>query len=617
MHHYVAFLWQATDPQASRAALTFTARLENSAGDWQLAFVDTGMAVYTRPPVERAMRTYRLQGTHGIIFGRLFSNTGMAAPLTVPVSESHRMATSAGKHLLDNYWGNYVAILNSRMDHKHYVIRDCSGRLPCYYTIQDGVNICFSYAGDIVPLACRFTLNDQYLARSITCHPLHLRETALHQVKEVLAGDCMMVSEAQTDHYPLWSPYVISDGPVIDDYDTALRGLRQTTERCLHLWAELYDRILLSLSGGLDSAIVLGCLKRRGLADRVICVTRFTDGCSGDDERSYARAAARMAGTQLIELPRPHDGSSFFDAIHGLPLQPKPDVSHLVRILSFQSSNLLAEKYDCSTIWTGQGGDQLFLQVAHPYGAVDYVMRHLSVRRSAAAVYDSAVLSGTSIWSVISKVLRCGVARRQALPETERTPDMTFVTPLVSSQLSARIHTPSLDQSDQMPPGKRIQIESIVDLVNRHRPLVACEAPYEQHPLVSQPLIEMALRIPTYHLQRGGQARALARAAFADCVPPSILAREDKGDTTSQIRSLLRGSAHLLAETMVDGLLVQRGILRRKPLERIFKELDTYRTADIFPLLSCIAAEIWARRWSDTITDTGPSDHRAIPGYAR
>jgi hypothetical protein len=46
---------------------------------------------------------------------------------------------------------------------------------------------------------------------------------------------------------------------------------------------------------------------------------------------------------------------------------------------------------------------------------------------------------------------------------------------------------------------------------------------------------------------------------------------------------------------LLDGLLVSRGILERAALERVLLSHDTFRINQLFPLLSCIAAEMWAR----------------------
>jgi asparagine synthase (glutamine-hydrolysing) len=58
-------------------------------------------------------------------------------------------------------------------------------------------------------------------------------------------------------------------------------------------------------------------------------------------------------------------------------------------------------------------------------------------------------------------------------------------------------------------------------------------------PLVSQPLIELCLAIPTWFWCADGQNRAIARKAFAGDLPPPTLARRSRGTSESFILQAL------------------------------------------------------------------------------
>ena len=60
--------------------------------------------------------------------------------------------------------------------------------------------------------------------------------------------------------------------------------------------------MLLGLSGGFDSAVVLGCLSHSPARPRITCLNQFA-AASHEDEREYARAAAVRAGVTLLEVP--------------------------------------------------------------------------------------------------------------------------------------------------------------------------------------------------------------------------------------------------------------------------------------------------------------------------
>lgn len=598
MHHYIALMWSPTDSEQLLKVSRIFLALGSPTAQWTRLVNTSSLAIYSGQPVDGAMRTYLLPNSGGAVFGRLFpapSGNEVKAPLSL--ADARQIIASQGRYLLTHFWGNYVAVFSDHASGRSYVVRDCSGRIPCYYVTHHGIRIFFSSLPDLAPLGLKFTISDQYLVRMILRHPLHVRDTALNEVQEVLPGECVAISGEAIQQYPMWTPqdFVLTD--TIDDYSQALSRLRRSTENVIASWASLYDRILLYLSGGLDSAIVLGCLNALGMAEKVVCINHFTAE-TRDDERDYARAAAKMSSVTLNELPRRvPDGRNFLESIQSIPLQPKPDVPHVARILIIDEVNGIAQDSGCNSVWTGQGGDHIFFQAAHQFGAADYLLQRGLTPHFPAAIYDSALLDRNSIWTVLWTSLRYRfhLGTDVAIPDEFEADGTEFLT---ASRVAAQTDItcgPWTDVLHRLPPGKRLQTRELGDLLNRHKPLVGVESPFEQHPLISQPLLETSLRIPTYQLQRGGRQRSMARRAFSEYVPTCILEREDKGDTDDYIRSLLRGTAPFLRGILLDGILVSRGILDRSALERVLFLHDTYKMSQTFPLLCCIAAEIWAR----------------------
>jgi len=145
--------------------------------------------------------------------------------------------------------------------------------------------------------------------------------------------------------------------------------------------------------------------------------------------------------------------------------------------------------------------------------------------------------------------------------------------------------------------GKRRVALLLAGLLNRHRALPGIRDIEDFHPLLSQPLIETALRIPLPLLLSGGQTRGLARRAFADYAPAAILNRELKGQTSSYTLSLLRDASDFIAQLLLDGLLVQHRIVRRNALADVLQNDFPIAADSFFPLFACVAAEIWMRSW--------------------
>jgi asparagine synthase (glutamine-hydrolysing) len=595
---YLALVWQKENDLAVRQAARVRCLLDRATNASKSVISAPGLSVYAGAPPGFRFATYALPGDAGVIVGQLFTSEPpyrLLKDSDLTVSES-REATR--KWLLKDHWGDYVAIIRSRGGDECEVLRSCSGQVPCFYTAFDSLHIFFSDIRDLECLNFRFTLNDRYLTAFIARPPLHVRATGLNEVREVLAGEGAIVSAAGLAHSAIWNPRVIVNTDVIDTYEQAKSRLVAITEGVISAWASLSRRILLTLSGGLDSAIVLGCLHKMGFAERVVCVTHFTDSTAGD-ERLYARSAAHMARVPLLEIPRISDGRTFVEKLSAIPADPKPAISKMSRMLAIGELNRIAEEFACDSVWTGEGGDHLFLQDHHPYSAADYLVAHTFSVRFPSIVHDSALLSRDSVWSVLSRALYYKLHPGASPPATFGGAGHRFLLqPMDSDWADGSSAYPWREGKERVVPGKQLQLDPLSDLLNRHKPLLGLEIPVEHHPLVSQPLIEASLQIPTYHLLRGGRQRAMARDAFSDRVPVCILKREDKGNILDQDRAILRESAPFLRERLLDGVLASRGILNRAALEQFFLHQETFTLDELFPLFACIAAENWAQHWA-------------------
>ncbi len=122
--------------------------------------------------------------------------------------------------------------------------------------------------------------------------------------------------------------------------------------------------------------------------------------------------------------------------------------------------------------------------------------------------------------------------------------------------------------------------------------------PERTMPLLSQPLVELCLRIPTYLLIESGRDRALARRAFTGDLPAEIVRRQAKGRADQHVRNILDGNLEFVREFLLDGVLVGRGLLNRAGLE-------LYLTRDRSPadfqyseiLQEHVCTEAWLRTW--------------------
>jgi asparagine synthase (glutamine-hydrolysing) len=602
LHHYVGLVWDLDDSEAVHAAGLFASRLAQMS-DWTCRLNTPGLTVFVRRLTRYESNDYVLPGDTGIVLGRLFpSNLETWTPTwkaTISEGEANRFAATAGKQLVEDYWGGYIAFLTDQSHRRCHVIRDCSGKMPCYNTKANGVEVVFADVEDLCGLGLpSLTINWRYVAAFIYASQLQIRETGINEVTEILAGDCLTVCREYRNQLTVWDPNKICADNVLEDAEEAANRMLLTTQQCISAWASTYTNILHSLSGGFDSAVVLGCLSRAPSRPSITCVNRFSDEVGGD-ERKFARIAAAQAGVRLIERSWDAGESPIDDRLLTVPRSVKPDVVGIFGLLDLETRNDVAGQVGADTYWTGEGGDHIFWQMKSPLGVADYIYRHGVGCNLGWIVRDAARLAKVSYWSALRtgfELARAGVLWREK-GELEGGGGILSAGALTEQAVDYISHPWSIP-SESVPKGKQCQIRFLAEAVNRERPLSALEYAEAHHPLTSQPLMELCLRIPLYLLTKGGRQRGLARTAFEGIVCPEIIERETKGTTTMHTLGLLRNNQAYIAALMLDGLLVRRGILSRGVLEQLVLHTRPIRVEQIFPLLSSIAAEVWARRWS-------------------
>ena len=245
-------------------------------------------------------------------------------------------------------------------------------------------------------------------------------------------------------------------------------------------------------------------------------------------------------------------------------------------------------------MWTGQGGDHIFLQTTDFASAGDYLTTCGLRPGFIAAVRDAAHLSRQPYWFVLRSACKSGRASGPSPNKLARV--AYFVDPaMLPGAADEYVLHPWAGDAEDLPNGKQKQILFLAEVMNRHRPIPRLERAPQHHPLLSQPLMEVCLQIPMYLLVRGGRERALAREAFADRLPPEIIRRRDKGAVVAHTTELLRQSEEFIRELLLDGVLAGARIIVPSQLEPYIVQGQPFREEHFLPLLACIAAEVWAR----------------------
>jgi asparagine synthase (glutamine-hydrolysing) len=461
---------------------------------------------------------------------------------------------------------------------------------------------------DLAPLKLpAFTANWHYLAAFIYSSQLQIRECAYKEIKEVLSGDCLVMSGLAVRQSVIWDPRDICRQRQIVRYDEAVTELREVAQTCIDAWAAIYNPVLHSLSGGFDSAVVLGCLSHSSSKPRITCVNQYARE-HDEDERRYARLAADRAQVRLVELDMASVTNCFDTRLLAAPRMPKPSGLILSRLLEIQTINQLAAGIGSRTLWTGQGGDHIFLQTTAMTSAGDYLATRGCGRGLVAAIRDAALLSRQPYWAVLKAACAAAFKRGGRGSSPSRAPARTsfFLDPAaLPERVDEYVAHPWASPATDVPGGKQAQIRVLSEVLNRHRPLPGLELAPQHHPLLSQPLMEMCLQIPTYLLVEGGRERALAREAFADRIPTEIIQRRDKGSVIGHAIEMIRRGETFIRELLLNGVLAEAGIIRPDELEP-YLDGSPFDEDVFLPFVACLAAEVWTRT-SLQITAVAPT----------
>jgi asparagine synthase (glutamine-hydrolysing) len=603
MYRFAAFSWNSKDLAKAAVAQRLTRILLSTSTDWQRALETPGLIVFHAPQPRGACHAYILKRHAGVVLGRLFDDNlvedCVPSDPTFDDKETDLLIDSRGRRLVEHYWGHYVAFLRTSNGDARFIIRDPTGGLLCFLTNAAGIDVILSDMEDFVRLKlAHFSVDWDHLAAFFLHSRLITSTTGFREVSQLHAGECAAIrDDAETTRMTrsfYWSPADVYQADTIEDPDEARAALRGVIRHCVEAWSSCYDSIVHRLSGGLDSSIVAACLANASVHSNVLCFHFFTETPEGD-ERSYARAAAQRAGYEIVErMVRASEGT--LESQLNPARLATPAAQGFLPASELLKQRLVTERR-AGAVFSGQGGDHLFQQGRTKLIAAEYAHRHGIRPQLLTVVKDASRFTNESIWSVFGAVVGYGLLGRSF------DPYMIFEAPAIltdEARASISPHAyrhPWVENAGRLPASKIQQVFFVVDCQTFY--LQFCPNAEQIHPLISQPIIEHCLRIPTYVLAHRGRARGLVREAFEADVPAKIINRQSKGGTTGYFNRLLIENASFLRTFLLDGVLASEGLLDRHELEKQLSQRELIRGTELQSILNAARAEAWLSNWAD------------------
>jgi asparagine synthase (glutamine-hydrolysing) len=605
---YIAFIWNPRDLQQSHVAQTLARRVRTSGTQWQDVSVADGLRVFHTGARAGSLDAQVLPRAGGVLLGTLFERNHDILDETPPrkwsatAAQAEAIATTRGRWLIDNCWGNYVALLCDPAGRSTWVLKDPTGELPCCVTAFQSVTVIFSRLSDVLALApFNFKADLAYLRARLLYGGSDLGRPALEGIDQVGRGECIEITReahARPARQFYWHPATFAETrDVIEDRDLAARAMRATLRACTHTLAAGHASSLLRLSGGLDSSIIATCLRDIPGKPRV-CSYTYYNPHGRSDERPWARLSARRGGYEHVESPVSPSDIRLENILAVPPLvEPTALMGYLLRSTVEQE---LANERGASAVFCGDGGDSGFCGESFAYSVSEYLQRHGLSREAFRLAAQVALLTEQSSWLVMYRAIRRW-QRGSGMEQLHRT--LVIASRLLSRKLrdsfemQACYPHPWFKDQVRIPWATIRRLGTLLSPPQFYNVAANLAAPEVIAPLYAQPVLELLLRIPVYRHFEDGRERGLARRAFAQDLPPEIARRLWKDRAPGFYDQLIDCNRKFLREVLLDGVLVRERLLSAAAVDDALS--DRVAKNPVLPgeVFRHLDVEIWARCW--------------------
>lgn len=611
MLRYIALVFDPANAVASEQAQDIEARMRRGPGGWQPVFrCDHLVAFIAGATSSDASLAVRI-GRSGLVIGALYyARTDIEEDVParcVPNDPSviDALLRGGGHRLIQECWGDYVAY-HTNGPHRHaWILKDPTGAHPCHYIQHHGVQVFFSCLADVIALQLRaLSMRLSYLRRRLFMDGRAF-STSLHGVNRVFGGECIDIRFAETSvavqRKQLWQPARFTQpGARIDDSRHALRALRASLRSCAATLALQHDHLLHRLSGGIDSSVVLASLQHEQLSGRTTCYTYFNHE-RRSDERHWARLVAN-------HLACAHAEYAFTPSTLPLPritdLQPTVEpCSTLIYLQRAPLERQICAEVGASVVFTGIGGDSGLCRDSVEWAAADFLHFHGPRLRVVPLSAEVARHTDLSVWEVLRsswRLWRGGWRQEEPFPVSER------LLQLVDSDVKAEVRPgsepphPWFESEGPVMPTLARRLSALLQAREFYDLSIAPSewSPAVISPMLSQPFVELCLRIPSYIHCAGGRDRSLARSAFAQDLPAAVVNRRWKDRAPGFFETVLKVHRDFIREFLLEGVLARERLLSRLAIEQALSPSAHPGQVSLVEIFNHLDLEAWARHWT-------------------
>lgn len=598
--------------RSGEPATTLLARLRDAGQPWRGLLSERGVCVLCRgySPLFTETLTREHNDHAKVLLGMAFKGERPVCSTENRVPECLENITPG--NVIDTLWGNYIALFVDWAKNTITLLRSPMSTLPCFYARQRDVIYLYSDF-NLSPTLLEDDVrvdHDELLSRFFSVG-VPTGRTGLADVKELAAGSQIRIRQSRVAEMPMienrWSFNELAAAAADQTFSDAAARTGSAVDSVINAYESLMATPLLQLSGGFDSTVLLSAFCKNAYRNRLTCVNYFYPDSEASDERRFARLVAKHFGVDLDELPIATN-VNLSETFGRAPLRPVPSGEIFSMGVSDQLISIGQERGADYRV-TGEGGDQLFCQMPSVLPAIDYAATHTPGHDWFSAAFDATRLEGVSVWHVLFRMLWDGRIRKK--PTRPISPPVTilhdtFVSGDVYRERAFEADIPWFESFSRLPPGKAAQVQSLalgfaqVSLTAHQQDLPVF------YPLLSQPVVEACLGIPTYLSVQGGVTRAAAKAAFSDRIPAEIINRRTKGATHAFFSDTLERSWPFVKDRLMNGRLVSEGLLKHSAMETTLDQKEILRGESMRMLIRLLDTEAWLDKLNSAFRVTTP-----------
>lgn len=565
-------------------------------------FTGFDAARFERAARDRGLTVHCLQDGSLVASSANASVTGHAAVIGVAFAEGEsraealpgvcaKFASHGPARFVRSHWGSYIALRGSQEGQGPIVLRAPFGDLPCFWVECESHVVAASSLALLQAFGIpRPSVDWRETVKFLLATEMRGEATGLEGIRELPGGSVLEVTCDGGVTRPVWSPWRIAgvERP-LNDPIMAAAELGAAVHLAIAARGRQAHRSVLLLSGGIDSSCVAAGLSAAGCEFASLnMVTRERSG----DERAYARAVAHATGSPLTECQRSAAEIDWADATPGR--LPRP-TSRLFRQPTLGAARRLADDYGAEVIVDGGGGDNVFCSLHSVAPLLDRTRLEGCGAEAWQTAREIALLTDVGLGKVVRKAALRHLTRRVRY----RWPiERGFLADLPGALIREAGRHPWLEPPPGALPGQAAHVALILGSLALAEDDSTSETIRTMSPLVSQPVVETALRVRSWLWFEHGRNRAVIRRAFAGRLPALVLERHGKGTPTGFMAEVMTAHRSQIRDLLRGGLLARHGIIDSRKVQAYLSIEGPPRDFDFARILQLLDAERWARSWA-------------------